>query len=86
MREDFGPAHAAANALHRTVASLQNHWEIANMLVKISPATIDRYLKKDKESLRLKGKSLTKPMASLKSRIPIRTFYTSEEWKKPGFW
>jgi transposase InsO family protein len=60
--------------------------EIAERLKKISPASIDRYLKKDKESLRLKGKSLTKPIDSLKSRIPIRTFYTSEERKKPGFW
>jgi transposase InsO family protein len=60
--------------------------ETAEKLTKISPATIDRYLKKDKETLRLKGKSLTKSIPSLKSRIPIRTFYTSEERKKPGFW
>jgi hypothetical protein len=60
--------------------------EVAEKLVKISPASIDRYLKKDKDSLRLKGKSLTKPIDSLKSRIPIRTFYTSEERKKPGYW
>jgi len=60
--------------------------ETAEKLKKISPASIDRYLKKDKQALRLKGKSLTKPMDSLKSRIPIRTFYTSEERKKPGFW
>jgi hypothetical protein len=60
--------------------------ETAEKLKKISPVTIDRYLKKDKESLRLKGKSLTKPLSSLKSRIPIRTFYTGEERKKPGFW
>jgi hypothetical protein len=60
--------------------------EIAEKLKKISPATIDRYLKKDKESLKLKGKSLTKPIDSLKSRIPIRTFYTSQERKKPGYW
>ncbi|MDR2070130.1 MAG: hypothetical protein LBP81_01745 [Treponema sp.] len=59
---------------------------IAEKLKTISPATIDRYLKKDKDALRLKGKSLTKPLHSLKSRIPIRTFYTSEERKKPGFW
>ena len=59
---------------------------IAEKLKKISPASIDRYLKKDKETLRLKGKRLTKPLNSLKSRIPIRTFYTSEERKKPGFW
>ena len=60
--------------------------EIAEKLKKISPASIDRYLKKDKEALRLKGKSCTKPLDSLKSRIPIRTFYTSSERKKPGFW
>ena len=60
--------------------------ETAEKLVRISPASIDRYLKKDKEAMRLKGKSCTKPLDSLKSRIPIRTFYTSEERKKPGFW
>jgi transposase InsO family protein len=60
--------------------------EIAEKLKKISPATIDRYLKKDKAALRLKGKSLTKSLDSLKSRIPIRTFYSQEERKKPGFW
>ncbi|MDR2071804.1 MAG: hypothetical protein LBP81_10365, partial [Treponema sp.] len=59
---------------------------IAEKFKTISPATIDRRLKKDKDTLRLKGKSLTKPLHSLKSRIPIRTFYTSEERKKPGFW
>ena len=59
---------------------------IAEKLKTISPASIDRYLKKDKAALRLKGKSLAKPLDSLKSRIPIRTFYTSEERKKPGFW
>jgi hypothetical protein len=60
--------------------------EIAEKLIKISPASIDRYLKKDKKALRLKGKSLTKPLDSLKSRIPIRTFYSSKERKIPGFW
>jgi hypothetical protein len=65
--------------------------EIAAKLETISPATIDRYLKKDKEALKLKGKSLTKPPASLKSRIPIRAFYTADERRfaeppTPGFW
>jgi len=58
----------------------------AEMLTKISPATIDRYLKKDKQALSLKGKSLTKPLDPLKSRIPIRTFYAPHERKTPGFW
>ena len=60
--------------------------QIAEKLIKISPASIDRYLKKDKQALRLKGKSLTKPVPSFKSLIPIRTFYTSQERKTPGFW
>jgi hypothetical protein len=60
--------------------------EIAEKLKTISPATIDGYLKKDRDALRLKGKSLAKPLYSLKSRIPIRTFYSGEERKTPGFW
>jgi hypothetical protein len=61
--------------------------EIAEKLKKISPASIDRYLKKDKQALRLKKEeSLAKPLDSRESRIPIRTFYTSEERKKPEFW
>jgi len=55
--------------------------ETAEKLIKISPASIDRYLRKDKEGLKLRGKSLTKSLDSLKSRIPIRTFYTSDERK-----
>jgi hypothetical protein len=60
--------------------------DIAEKLKRISPATIDRYLKKDRAALRLKGKSLTNPLSSLKSRIPIRTYYPSQERKKSGFW
>jgi hypothetical protein len=37
-------------------------------------------------SLRLEGKSLTNPPASLKSRVSIRAFYIAEEWNIPGFW
>jgi hypothetical protein len=59
--------------------------DIAEKLKPISPATIDRYLKKDRDTLMLKGKSLTKPLDSLKSHIPIRTFYSGEERKTPGF-
>jgi hypothetical protein len=59
--------------------------EIREKLEKISPATIDRVLKKDKAAMRLKGRSCTKSNKKLKNRIPIRTFYTSVERKKPGF-
>jgi hypothetical protein len=59
--------------------------DIREKLMKISPATIDRVLKKDKAALALRGKSLTKPAELLKHRVPIRTFYTSDECKLPGF-
>jgi hypothetical protein len=59
--------------------------DIREKLMRISPATIDRALKKDRAALALKSKSLTKPGSLLKHRIPIRTFYTSEEQKLPGF-
>jgi hypothetical protein len=36
--------------------------------------------------MKLNGKSLTKPINGLKSRIPIRTFYSRDERKIPGFW
>jgi hypothetical protein len=58
---------------------------VREKLLSISPATIDRALKKDKAALVLKGKSLTKPGKFLKPLIPIRTFSTSEEQKLPGF-
>jgi hypothetical protein len=53
--------------------------------MSISLAAIDRVLRKDKAALALKGKSLIKPADPLKYPIPIRTFYTSEERKLPGF-
>jgi len=59
--------------------------EIAARLARISPATIDRRLRKDRAALALRGKSLAKPGDSLKSRIPIRAFHASEERRKPGF-
>jgi hypothetical protein len=59
--------------------------EIREQLLRISPATIDRYLKKDKDALRMKGKSLTKPVMALKLRIPLRTFYSSRERTPPRF-
>ena len=58
--------------------------DIAEQLCRTSPAPIDRYLKKDKAALKLK--SLTTPLASPKSRIPIRTFYSSEERPPTPSW
>jgi hypothetical protein len=68
------------------MAGLRYHSaDIKAKLLSISPATIDRALKKDKAALALKGKSLTKPGHFLKNHIPIRTFYSSVERKFPGF-
>lgn len=53
-------------------------------LLRISAATIDRLLKKDKARYRLKEKPRTKPGTLLLNQIPIRTF---ADWnsKRPGF-
>ena len=58
--------------------------ETRRKLMKISPATIDRILKKDRNRLALKSRSRTKPGTLLKYQIPIRTF---SDWNdlRPGF-
>lgn len=58
--------------------------EIISKLRRISASTMDRLLKKDKESLRLKGISTTKPGTLLKRDIPIRL---GQQWDDavPGY-
>jgi hypothetical protein len=58
--------------------------EVRELLLRASPATIDRKLKADKKKLTLKGKSLTKSGNLLKKQIPVRTYYADAD-KKPGF-
>ena len=55
-----------------------------SLLLSISPATIDRMLAADRATMRMRGRTLTKPGTLLRSKIPIRTF---AEWneKEPGF-
>lgn len=53
-------------------------------LVSISAATIDRRLAPERQRMRLKGRSHTKPGSLLKSQIPIRTWADWNE-KTPGF-
>ena len=53
-------------------------------LLSISPATIDRLLKKEKQKFNLKVRALTKPGTLLKHSIPIRTFADWNE-RVPGF-
>lgn len=53
------------------------------MLVRISPATIDRRLAADRAKLALKGRSHIKPGYLLKSQIPIRTWADWDD-ARPG--
>lgn len=56
---------------------------IKDSLSKISPATIDRLLTKERLRVKRKGLSTTKPGKLLKSRIPIKTNQWDET--RPGF-
>jgi hypothetical protein len=58
--------------------------EMAGKLQRISAATIDRLLAKEKKDLTIKGRGHTKPGTLLKHQIPIRTFSGWDE-AKPGF-
>lgn len=58
--------------------------EVAGLLMRISPATIDRLLKPERDKLALKARSTTKPGTLLKHQIPVRTFADWDE-KQPGF-
>jgi hypothetical protein len=54
------------------------------LLQSISPATIDRKLRKVKERYRLKGIHTTKPGSLLKSQIPVRVCFDWNE-RRPGY-
>jgi hypothetical protein len=58
--------------------------EVRQKLYRISPASIDRLLAKERKKQKIKGRGNTKPGTLLKSQIPIRTF---SDWNehKPGF-
>jgi hypothetical protein len=79
-----------APALPGLVASLRRHGElaisdqVADLLVGMSAATIDRRLAPDRARLTLKGMSHTKPGSLLKSQIPMRTWADWDE-NTPGF-
>jgi hypothetical protein len=76
--------------LEEVISRLEFHREIflddntRRMLLKISPATIDRLLAEERKKLNGSIKSKTRPGSLLKSQIPIRTF---SEWNEacPGF-
>jgi hypothetical protein len=58
--------------------------DLRQLLLTVSPATVDRLLAKTKAQARLKGRSGTRPGTLLKHHIPIRTF---ADWNdtRPGF-
>jgi len=58
--------------------------EVQELLVGISPATIDRLLKEERAKYKWKRRGGTKPGTLLKHQVPIRTF---SDWEQvePGF-
>ena len=54
------------------------------LLETLSPSTIDRKLKREKERFRLKGILTTKPGSLLKSQIPVKVCFHRDE-RNPGF-
>ena len=58
--------------------------EIQALLLSVSPATIDRKLRREKARYRLKGIHTTKPGSLLKSQIPIRVCFSRHE-RSPGY-
>ena len=88
---DFICSKRLAPFIKEAVRKLEKHGElditndVRQKLYKISPSSIDRLLKKEKDKFKLgKGKSGTKPGTLLKNQIPIRTF---ADWDDavPGF-
>jgi hypothetical protein len=72
------------------IKSLKRHKEISLskedevLLLNVSASTIDRLLTQERRSMRLRGRSTTKPGTLLKHQIRIRTFADWDE-NKPGF-
>jgi hypothetical protein len=64
---------------------LQIGEDVKAKLIRISPATIDRLLGKKRKSVKLKGRSHTRPGTLLRHTIPIRTCYDWDERKVVGF-
>ena len=88
---DYISAKRLAAALPKVIPKLEQFGEIKlskivrKKLLQISPATIDRLLKPEREKYTLKKRvHHTKPGTLLKSQIPIRTF---SDWDdaQPGF-
>lgn len=88
---DYIAAKRLAAALPEVLPRLEAHKElrvakaVRAKLLRISPATIDRLLKPERDRLVLsKGRGHTKPGTLLKHQIPIRTFADWDQ-ARPGF-
>ena len=87
---DFACGKRLKQAIPNLIDALQRHGELTideetkQKLCDMSPATIDRLLKKSKERLSYKGISTTKPGTLLKSQIAIRS---GSDWDDavPGY-
>lgn len=80
-----------AAALRANLALLDKFCELRGvkprtrkLLLRISPATIDRLLAGDRKRLRLKGRSHTRAGSLRRDQIPIRTFGEADQ-KQPGY-
>jgi len=79
-----------APMLAEVITRLELHQEFSvddstrELLLKVSPATIDRLLASDRKSLNGMAKARTRPGTLLKSQIPIKTFSDWNE-QRPGF-
>ena len=80
------PQWVSSLEAHGELVLNQNGWseEIRKELLSMSAATVDRYLKAERERLRLKGISTTKPGALLRNSIKIRKAGDEME-AEPGF-
>jgi hypothetical protein len=58
--------------------------EVRKRLLQVSPATMDRLLSAERQKLKIRGRSRTRPGMMLKHQVPIRTF---ADWDEvvPGF-
>jgi len=72
------------SAIHFLVLEFSHVKEYQALFESVSPATIDRKLKREKKRYRVKGISTTKKGTLLKSQIPIRVCFDRNE-RTPGF-
>jgi hypothetical protein len=81
-------------ALPQFIEALERHGELhldpgtRQVLLRISPATADRWLKQERQRLKVhrRGLATTKPGTLLKHQIPVRTFADwGDAHQQPGF-